>query len=238
MNIYKVDILAFGAHPDDVEFAASGVLLKHISMGKSVAIVDITAGEMGTFGTPENRKVEAINATKILGLEHREQLGLPDGSIENNEKSRLLVIQAIRKFQPQIVLANAIYDRHPDHANAAKLVADSCFLSGLKNKETVFKGNIQNPWRPDAVYHYIQDYFIEPDFVIDISQEMNKKIEAILAFQSQFVEPKDNEPISLVGLLDQIKSANRIYGRPINAQYAEGFTTNKYIGVNDFYQIT
>ena len=236
-NTFKVDILAFGAHPDDVECAASGVLLKHITMGNTAAIVDVTAGEMGTFGTPETRKQEAIQASKILRLQHREQLGLPDGGIENNEASRLLIIQVIRKYQPEIVLANAIHDRHPDHSKAAKLVADASFLSGLKKKKTFYNGDVQEPWRPKAVYHYIQDYFIEPDFVIDISTEMDKKILAINSFQSQFVMPKENEPSSILGLLDQIKSTNSIYGRSINANYAEGFTVNKYIGINDFFQL-
>ncbi|WP_033959080.1 bacillithiol biosynthesis deacetylase BshB1 [Psychroserpens jangbogonensis] len=237
MKNYKVDILAFGAHPDDVECAAAGVLLKHIALGKTVAIVDMTAGEMGTFGTPETRKKESDDASKILEIQYREQLGLADGSIENNEASRLLVIKAIRKYQPEIVLANAIYDRHPDHANAAKLVADSSFLSGLKKKETFLNGEAQGPWRPKTVYHYIQDYFIDPDFVIDISTEMDKKIEAIKAFQSQFVKPKKNEPNSILGLLDQVKSINSIYGRPINAKYAEGFTVSRYLGVQDFFQL-
>ena len=237
MKNYKVDILAFGAHPDDVECAAAGVLLKHIALGKTVAIVDMTAGEMGTFGTPVTRKRESDDASKILEIQYREQLGLADGSIENNEASRLLVIQAIRKYQPEIVLANAIYDRHPDHANAAKLVADASFLSGLKKKETFLNGEAQDPWRPKTVYHYIQDYFIDPDFVIDISTEMDKKIEAIKAFKSQFVKPKKNEPNSILGLLDQVKSTNRIYGRPINAKYAEGFTVSRYLGVQDFFQL-
>jgi len=237
MSNYKVDILAFGAHPDDVECAAAGVLTKHIALGKTIAIVDITAGEMGTFGTPKTRKQESDEASKILGIQYREQLGLPDGAIENNETSRLLVIQAIRKYQPEIVLANAIYDRHPDHANTAKLVADASFLSGLKKKATSINGHAQEPWRPKAVYHYIQDYFIDPDFVIDISTEMDKKIQAIKAFQSQFVKPKINKPNSILGLLDQIKSTNSIYGRPINAKYAEGFTVSRYMGVNDFFQL-
>ncbi|WP_034060840.1 bacillithiol biosynthesis deacetylase BshB1 [Lacinutrix jangbogonensis] len=237
MNTYKVDILAFGAHPDDVECAASGVILKHIALGKTVAIVDMTAGEMGTFGTPETRTLEAKKASEILKIKYREQLGLADGAIENNEESRLLVIQAIRKYQPEIVLANAINDRHPDHANAAKLVADASFLSGLKKKETLFNGEIQESWRPKSIYNYIQDYFIDPDFVIDISSEMDKKIEAIKAFNSQFVEPKNNQPSSIIGLLDQIKSTNSIYGRPINATYAEGFTVNRYLGVNNFFQL-
>lgn len=238
MNKFKVDILAFGAHPDDVECAASGVLLKHISFGKTVAIVDLTAGEMGTFGTPDTRRQESFEASKILGIQHREQLSLPDGAIENNEVNRLLVIQAIRKYQPEIVLANAINDRHPDHAIAAKLVADAAFLSGLKKKETFKSKKLQETWSPKVVYHYIQDYFIEPDFVIDISLEMDKKIEVIKAFKSQFVTPKENEPSSILGLLNQIKSTNSIYGRPINGTYAEGFTVNKYIGVHDFFQLS
>jgi bacillithiol biosynthesis deacetylase BshB1 len=237
MNEFKVDVLAFGAHPDDVECAAAGVLLKHIALGKTVAIIDMTAGELGTFGTPETRKKEAEMASKILGIQYREQLGLVDGSIENNEASRIVIIQAIRKYQPEIVLANAVHDRHPDHANAAKLVVDAAFISGLKKKETFNLGITQEPWRPKAVYNYIQDYFIEPDFVIDISSEMDKKVEAINAFKSQFVTPKENEPSSILGLLNQIKSTNSIYGRAINTAYAEGFTANKYIGVNDFFQL-
>jgi bacillithiol biosynthesis deacetylase BshB1 len=238
MNEFKIDVLAFGAHPDDVECAAAGVLLKHIALGKTVAIIDMTAGELGTFGTPEIRKKEAEIASKILGIQYREQLGLADGSIENNEASRLLIIQTIRKYQPEIVLANAIHDRHPDHANAAKLVTDAAFLSGLKKKETLDSEIIQEAWRPKAVYNYIQDHYIEPDFVIDISLEMNKKTEAIKAFQSQFVKPKEKEPSSILGLLDQIKSTNSIFGRPINAKYAEGFTVNKFIGVHSFFQLS
>jgi bacillithiol biosynthesis deacetylase BshB1 len=237
MNTYKIDILAFGAHPDDVECAAAGVLIKHIGMGKTVAIIDLTAGEMGSYGTAESRKSEAEIASKILGIQYREQLNLPDGSIENNEESRLKVIQMIRKYQPDIVLCNAIHDRHPDHANAAKLVADACFLSGLKMKETFANGISQNTWRPKAVYHYIQDYYIEPDFVIDISLEMDTKLKAIRAFESQFVTANSNDTNGISGLIDQIKSTNSIFGRPINAKFAEGFTVNRYIGVTDFYNL-
>jgi len=237
MHTKKVDILAFGAHPDDVECAIAGTLLAHMTMGKTVAIVDVTAGEMGTYGTAESRKNESEAAAEILGIQHREQLNLPDGGIENNEASRLLVIQTIRKYQPEIILCNAIHDRHPDHANAAKLVADAAFLSGLKKKETINDGYSQKPWRPKAVYHYIQDYFIEPDFVIDITKHMEQKMQAILAFKSQFVNPDDRSANSILGLLTQIKSMNSIYGRPINAVYAEGFTANRYIGVPDLFQL-
>ncbi|PWA06719.1 bacillithiol biosynthesis deacetylase BshB1 [Flavobacterium laiguense] len=237
MNPYKIDILAFGAHPDDVECAAAGVLIKHIGMGKTVAIIDLTTGEMGSYGTPQSRKSEAATASKILGIQHREQLNLLDGSIENNEESRLKVIQMIRKYQPDIVLCNAIHDRHPDHANAAKLVADACFLSGLKMKTTFDDNEEQKAWRPKAVYHYIQDYYIEPDFVIDISSEMDTKLKAIRAFESQFVTANSNDANGISGLIDQIKSTNSIFGRPINAKFAEGFTVNRYIGVTDFYNL-
>jgi len=237
MNKHKVDLLAFGAHPDDVECAAAGVLLKHIAMGKSVAIVDLSAGQMGSYGTVEERRNEAATATKILGVSYREQLGLTDGGIENNEPGRLKVVEAIRKYQPEIVLCNAIHDRHPDHANAAKLVADACFLSGLKMKKTFDNGAKQKEWRPRAVYHYIQDYFIEPGFVLDITEQMDQKLEAILAFRSQFVHPKQEGASSIVGLINQVKSMNSIYGRPINAVYAEGFTVKRYIGVDNFFQL-
>lgn len=232
-----VDILAFGAHPDDVECAAAGVLLKHLEMGKTAAIVDLTAGEMGSYGTVEERSREADAAAAILGIHHREQLNLPDGGIENTDANRLPVIEMIRKYRPSVVLANAIHDRHPDHAGAAKLVSDAAFLSGLKKKRTFYKGVEQEAWRPQVVYHYIQDYMIEPDFVIDITGQMDKKMEAILTFKSQFVEPKEKRAGSILGLIDQIKSMNTIFGRPINAAYAEGFTAGRYIGVDNFYQL-
>ncbi len=233
----KVDILAFGAHPDDVECAAAGVILKHIGLGKKVAIVDLTAGELGSYGSVETRRIEASKAAELLGVSHREQLGLPDGAIENNDAARSLVIQAIRKFRPDIVLANALHDRHPDHAVAAKLVADASFLSGLRNKITLQDGTPQAPWRPAAVYHYVQDYFVEPDFVIDITEQMEQKMEAIKAFRSQFVEPSGEGARAILGLLEQIRHTNGIYGRPIQATFAEGFTVGRYLGVHNFYQL-
>lgn len=236
-NNYKVDILAFGAHPDDVECAISGTLLKHISLGKTVAIVDLTAGEMGTYGTAIERKKESEDAAKILGITFREQLGFKDGAIENNEVNRLKIIASIRKYQPEIILSNAIEDRHPDHANTAKLVNDANFLSGLVKIETYYKGIKQEKWRSEFVYNYIQDYFIKPDFVLDITEYMEAKIEAILAYTSQFKNPKNPNPNSVTGLLNQIKSTNTIFGRQINTTYAEGFTVNKYIGVQNLFQI-
>lgn len=238
MDNFKVDILAFGAHPDDVECAVSGTIIKHVSLGKVVGIIDLTAGEMGTYGTSEERKIEATNAAKILGVKYREQLGLNDGAIEENEASRRLIIETIRKFQPEIILCNAIKDNHPDHSNAAKLVTNANFISGLKKYTTSYKNINQKHWKAPVVYNYIQDYFIEPDFVIDISENINKKMEAILAYKSQFEEPNDKNPNSILGLLNQIKSMNQIYGRPINASYAEGFTVNKYLGVSNFFQLS
>lgn len=232
-----VEILAFGAHPDDVECAAAGVLIGHVEMGKTAAIVDLTAGEMGSYGTVEERKKESEAAAAIMGVKQREQLNLQDGGIENNEASRLLIIELIRKYRPSVILANAVHDRHPDHSCAAKLVSDAAFLSGLRKKKTFYNGTEQEPWRPQAVYHYIQDYFIEPHFEIDVTAQMDKKMEAILSFRSQFVTPNDNEPNSILGLINQIKSMNSIFGRPVNAAYAEGFTVNRYIGVSNLFHL-
>ena len=237
MKKIKADILAFGAHPDDVECSAAGTVIKHVALGKIVVIADLTAGEMGSHGNAESRKKESDEASKILGIKYREQLGLPDGGIENSESARSIVIQTIRKYRPEIVLCNAVYDRHPDHANAAKLVSDACFLSGLKKKETFINGILQEAWRPKAVFHYIQDYFIEPDLVIDITKVMDKKIKSIKAYKSQFVKPKVKEANSISGLIEHIKNTNSIHGRPVNARYAEGFTTGKYICIKDFFQI-
>ena len=238
MNTNKIDILAFGAHPDDIECAISGTLLKHIALGKTVAIVDLTAGEMGTYGTPEERKNESEDAAKILGITFREQLGFKDGAIQNNEVNRIKIIESIRKYQPEMILSNAIEDRHPDHSNTAKLVNDANFLAGLEKIETFNEGIKQQKWRSEFVYNYIQDYFIKPDFVVDITEYMDTKIESILSYSSQFKNPKNPNPNSITGLLAQIKSTNTIFGRQINATYAEGFTVNKYIGVQNLFELT
>lgn len=233
MNNYKIDILAFGAHPDDVECAAAGVILSTVTKGGTVVIVDLTKGEMGSHGTVEIRKNEAVNAAEILGVKIREQLNLPDGKIKNTPKNQKKVIQLIRKYKPKIVLANALTDRHPDHSNAAALVSDACFLSGLKMNVTIFEGETQEHWRPNAVYHYIQDYFIQPSFVVDISEHFSTKLEAIKAFKSQFVLPKDDNPSGIIALLDQIKATNQIFGRAINTKYAEGFIAARYVGIDN-----
>lgn len=234
VNNYKVDILAFGAHPDDVECAASGVVLKHIALGKKVAIIDMTAGEMGTHGTPEIRKQEAEKASRILGVSYREGLGIADGGIENTEVNRIKVMEMIRKYQPEVILCNAIYDKHPDHANASNLVEAANFLSGLTNKKTFLNKELQLKWRAPLVLHYVQDYYVKPDIVIDITAYMETKLAAILAYNSQFVTAHNKAPGEILGLLDQIKSTNTIFGRPINARYAEGFTVSRYLGVTSF----
>jgi bacillithiol biosynthesis deacetylase BshB1 len=236
----KLDILAIGVHPDDVELSASGTILKHIALGKTVGILDLTRGELGTRGNAELRAKEATHAAKILGLSIREQLSMADGFFENNEAHQKEIIRIIRKYQPEIVLCNAITDRHPDHGRAAKLTADACFYSGLVKVETKEDGKIQAPWRPKAVYHYIQDYFIEPDFVIDITPFMGKKIDSIMAYSSQFFDPNSKEPetpISTKNFLEYVKSKGSLFGRAINVDYAEGYTVSRYIGIENLFDL-
>lgn len=232
----KLDILAIGVHPDDVELSCSGTILKHIAQGKKVGILDLTIGELGSRGSGELRLIEAKNAAKVLGVEVRENLGLADGFFRNDKESQAEIIKIIRKYKPEIVLANAIKDRHPDHGRASKLISEACFYSGLVKIETAINGINQDKWRPTAVYHYIQDRFIKPDFVVDVTAFVDKKIEAIQCFKSQFFDPSSNEPktpISGEEFLDFIKARMMQYGREINVKYAEGFTSEKYIGVED-----
>lgn len=228
----KVDILAFAAHPDDVELAASGTIIKHIKQGKSVAIVDLTQGELGSRGSAELRLKEADDSAKILGLSARENLNLGDGFFEINQENLLEVIKMIRKYQPEIVLCNAEEDRHPDHGRASELVSRACFLSGLIKIETG-----QNAHRPKAIYKYIQDRYLKPDFVVDITEEMDTKMDSILAFSSQFYqEGDDNEPktpISSKDFLEFVKARAREFGRNINATYGEGFIVERPVGVED-----
>lgn len=237
----KLDILAIGIHPDDVELSASGTILKHIAIGKTVGILDLTRGELGSRGSAELRTQEANKAAKILGLSFREQLNMADGFFENNEAHQKQIIQIIRKYQPEIILCNAISDRHPDHGRAAKLTADACFYSGLTKVETKENDNVlQATWRPKAVYHYIQDNFIEPDFVIDITPFMDKKMESIMAFSSQFFDPNSKEaetPISSKNFMEYVKAKGSVFGRAINCEYAEGFTVNRYIGVENLFDL-
>lgn len=231
----KLDILAFGAHPDDVELSASGTVLKHVAAGKKVGIIDLTQGELGTRGTIETRKEEAAASSEILGISVRHNLKMQDGFFENSEENKRLIIEQIRKYKPDIILANAVSDRHPDHGRASKLVSEAAFLSGLTKINTSIEGVLQEPHRPRAVYHYIQDYFMEPDFVIDITAFYEAKMKSIMAFKTQFYDPNSDEPetpISGKEFLDFIESRMRQFGRPIGAKYAEGFTVERYTGVD------
>ncbi len=231
----KLDILAFGAHPDDVELGCSGTLAKEISLGKKVGIIDLTRGELGTRGSVEIRNKESEAASNILGISVRENLDMRDGFFINDENHQLKVIEMIRKYQPEIVICNAIDDRHIDHAKGSKLVSDACFLSGLVKIKTMSNNTPQEAWRPKLVYHYIQWKNIEPDFVVDISNFIDKKEAAILAYSSQFYNPNSNEPetpIATKNFLDSIHNRSHELGRLVGTEYAEGFTVERYLAVN------
>ena len=235
-----VDILAFGVHPDDIELSCSGTILKHRSLGKTVAAVDLTRGELGTRGNPELRIKEAEEAAKILGLRFRRNLGMKDGFFIHSEENLRKIIVEIRSCCPQIVLANAISDRHPDHGRAAKLVAEACFYSGLRKVKTQLNGEEQSPWRPSLVCHYIQDFYIEPDIVVDVTEFIDQKMASIMAFKSQFFNPDAREPetpISSMQFLDFLKGKMRSFGRPAGFEFAEGFTIQRYIGVTNLFDI-
>ena len=230
-----LDILAFGAHPDDVELSCAGTLMKHIEAGMSVGIVDLTQGELGSRGTIHTRYEEAEVASEIMGITTRVNLKMADGFFENSESNQRLIIEQIRKYRPRIVLMNAVSDRHPDHGKGSQLVSTACYLAGLMKIETSIDGIRQEAYRPQAVYHYIQDYYIQPDFVVDISPFYDRKIEAIKAYKTQFFDPSSNEPqtpISGEDFFHFISSRMREFGRPIGATYAEGFTIERFIGVN------
>lgn len=233
----KLDILAFAAHPDDTELSCSGTLAAHIAMGYSVGVVDITRGEMGTRGSAEIRDHEARESAKILGLEIRENLGLEDVFFANDKGSQLEVARAIRKYQPDVVLANAITDRHPDHGKGAELVVKASFMAGLRKIEiTDEEGHELEAWRPRAVYHYIQSNYIQPHFVVDISDFWEMKMNAIRAFKSQFYNPESNEPetyISNPEFMKLLEARAKEYGHSIGVKYGEGFTINRNIGVKD-----
>jgi bacillithiol biosynthesis deacetylase BshB1 len=231
----KLDILAFGAHPDDVELGCAGTLAKEISLGRKVGIIDLTEGELGTRGSIEIRYKEAAKASEILDISFRENLKMRDGFFKNDEEHQMEVIKMIRKYRPKIVLCNAIEDRHIDHGKGAELVSDACFLSGLKRIETVLEGEKQEAWRPKVVYHYIQWKNIEPDFVVDITGFMDIKLKAIMAYDSQFYNPNSDEmvtPIATKNFLDSIKYRSQDLGRLIGTDFAEGFTVERYVAVN------
>ena len=227
MSDFSIDILAIGAHPDDVELGCSGTLAKEISNGKKVGIIDLTRGELGTRGSVEIRENEAIHAAKILDVSFRENLNFKDGFFKNDTDHQLKLIQVIRKYRPKLILCNAIDDRHIDHPKAAKLVLDSCFLSGLKKIKTNLDGVDQNPWRPINIFHYIQWKNLDPDFVVDISDFFNKKISAVKAFKSQFYDGNEtvhDTPISTKNFLDSIEYRARDLGRLTGVEYGEAFT--------------
>lgn len=236
----KLDILAIGAHPDDVELGCGATIAKEIANGKKVGILDLTRGELGTRGSAEIRDVEAANAAKILGVSVRENIALADGFFVNDRESQLKIIEIIRKYQPEMVLCNAITDRHIDHGKGSKLASDACFLSGLKKIETIVDGKPQEKWRPKTVYHYIQWQNIEPDVVVDVTGFIDKKCEAVFAYTSQFHDPNNKEgdtPISSKTFKDSINYRARDLGRLIGTEYGEGFTVERYAAVNSLFDL-
>lgn len=236
----KLDILAFAAHPDDVELAASGTVIKHIKKGKKVGIVDLTRGELGTRGSAEIRDQEAAASSQILGLALRHNLDLGDGFFETNENTLKAIIRVIRIHQPSIILCNAKSDRHPDHGRGGDLVSRAAFLSGLRKIQTTHLGENQSPYRPKAIYRYIQDYWIKPDLIVDISNEMDQKIKSIQAFSSQFYDPESKEPetpISSADFMDFIQARALQFGRLINVKYGEGFNVERPIGLEDLTEL-
>jgi bacillithiol biosynthesis deacetylase BshB1 len=239
-NVVAVDILAFGAHPDDVEMSAGATLAKEIAAGKTVGIVDLTRGELGTRGTPEIRKQEALNAAKILGASFRVNLGMADGFFQNDRQSQLKVIEVLRIARPKIVLCNALQDRHIDHPKGSNLVSDACFLSGLRKIETLHQGNTQDPWRPAHVYHYIQWNDIEPNFVVDVTGFMEQKLASVFAYKSQFFDPNSKEPqtpISTENARDSLSYRYRNLGRLIGTEFGEGFNTKRYVATRSLFDL-
>jgi bacillithiol biosynthesis deacetylase BshB1 len=234
----KLDFLAFGVHPDDVELGCAGVLLVEKANGKLTGIIDLTQGELGTRGSVDTRKEEATAAAKILNVDIRENLNLADGFFENNEVHQRQIITALRKYQPEIIFCNAPEDRHPDHGRSAALVADAAFLSGLMKIETVNDGVAQKPWRPKYVFHYIQDRYLKPDVIFDISSSLEKKIESVKAYKTQFYDPQSKDVnqtyISTPEFLEGVIARAAMFGKMIGVKYGEGFITKKMIGINNF----
>lgn len=231
----KLDILAFGVHPDDVELGCAGTILASVSEGKKAGIIDLTKGELGTRGSAEIRKEEAANAAKVLKVTVRENLGMADGFFQNDESHQRKVIEVIRKYRPEIVLCNSIEDRHPDHGRSAKLVEDAAFLSGLRKVETLVQGEKQQEWRPKYVFHYIQDRFLQPGFVFDISDFIEDKLKAVLCYKTQFFNTDLNETetyISSPEFLETVKARAMMLGKRIGVKYAEGYITRKMVGIN------
>ncbi|MEO9870797.1 bacillithiol biosynthesis deacetylase BshB1 [Ekhidna sp.] len=236
----KLDILAIVAHPDDVELSFGGTLLSHQKQGYKTGILDLTQGELGTRGTPEIRAQEAAEASKILKLSVRKNLGLADGFFENNKENQLKVAQQIRRYQPKVVITNSIYDRHPDHTRGAQLVETACFIAGLKAVETEWEGDIQEASRPERLYYSIQSTAHEPDLLVDISDVIEERRDAINAFKSQFYDPNSEEPetfISSRGFMSMLESRTREWGQRIGVEYAEGFKVKHFLGVKSLFDL-
>ena len=236
----KLDILAFAAHPDDVELSCGGTLISMGDNGYKTGVVDLTQGEMGTRGNPDQRKKEAAAAAKIMGLSARENLGFPDNWFDTGRECQMEVIRVIRKYQPEIVLGNALYDRHPDHGRAATLVEEAFFKAGLSKIETTDEGQVQAAWRPKKLFHYIQSISLEPDFLVDISGYHDRKMEAVLAYKSQMYDPNSDEPetyISTKSFINMLESRAQEYGHRIQTSHAEGFIFKHHLGVGDLFHL-
>jgi bacillithiol biosynthesis deacetylase BshB1 len=232
----KLHILAIAVHPDDIELSAAGTLIKHARMGQQVGIVDLTQGELGTRGSAEIRLQEAADAARIMGMAVRENAGMADGFFRNDEEHQRQLITYIRKYQPDIVIANALADRHPDHGRAGRLIADACFLAGLRKVETMLDGQAQEAWRPKRIFHMIQDRFYEPTVIVDITESFEAKIESMKAYKSQFHDPNSNEPMTYIAshdFFEAIKARALLLGKRIGAKYGEGFICENVPGVSD-----
>jgi bacillithiol biosynthesis deacetylase BshB1 len=233
----KLDILAIGSHPDDVELGCSGVLISEAKKGKKTGVIDLTQGELGTRGTAETRLAEAEEAGKIMGVSVRENMKLKDGFFHNDEHNQLQLIKILRKYQPEIVIGNIMADRHPDHGRAGSLIYDSCFLSGLVKIKTEENGEVQQKWRPKYLFHYIQDRFYEPNVIVDISHVWEERLNAIKAYKTQFHNPESNEPqtyISSPQFLEAIIARAKLLGKRIGVEFGEGFLSMKNIGIRSF----
>lgn len=233
----KLDLLAFGSHPDDVELGCSGTLIKEIKRGKKIGIIDLTQGELGTRGTVETRYQEAADAAMIMGVSVRENLKMRDGFFVNDETHQMQVIKVLRKYQPEIVIANILEDRHPDHGKGGWLLYDACFLSGLRQiKTTDENGREQEKWRPKILLHYVQDRFYEPDIIIDISDVWEERMNAIRAYKTQFYNPESKEPQSYLSnpeFMEALTARARLLGKRIGVKYGEGFLSKKSIGIKN-----
>lgn len=236
----KLDVIAFAAHPDDVELTCSGTIIQMIRKGRKVGIVDLTRGELGTRGTAEIRQEEAAEAAKVMGVQVRSNMGMKDGFLVNDEASRMKIVQVIRRHQPEIVLCNSITDRHPDHGVASKIVSDAAFLAGLHKVMTDDDGTRQSAWKVRVVYHYIQDRYLKPDLTVDVTSVWKERMAALTAFKSQFYNPESQEPesaISSKAFLDFLEARAREFGRPTGVTFAEGFQVERTLGVHDLFDL-